>query len=165
MNKPPYALLPLLIATALPAHAAPVGSSCEPLRASVARMLDLYSRKDAPAVAGLLDGQQVLVLGSDISEVADTRAKVDELLADDFALWNSASFGAPAFMNCRVQGELATAAFDAPFEMKRPDGQAMKVTVRFLTVWRATADGWRLTQSMNSTPTVGASARELRQKR
>lgn len=143
--------------------AASAQTDCDPLRTPVATLLDLYSRKDMKALAGLLDGEQLLVLGSDVSEVADTRAKVDALLADDFALWQAASFGAPAFMNCRVQGGLATAAFDAPFSMKRPDGQTMTVTVRFLTVWRRAGGGWRLTQSMNSTPTVGASARELLQ--
>lgn len=160
-----FLTLALLLASvgARATDSAPLVTGCEPLRAPVATLLDLYGRKDVAGLGALLDGPQVLVLGSDLSERADTPARVAALLADDFALWQSAAFEAPAFMDCRVQAGLGTAAFDAPLRMTRLDGSTLKVTVRFLTVWRRSAAGWRLTQSMNSTPTVGASARELLQ--
>ena len=152
----------LLIFSLVCSNVAFAADSCDALAPSVRSLLAAYTAKDTKRLDELLDKQSLLVLGSDIAEVMDSRAKVDELFRDDFALWKSAEFGEPSGMNCRVGVDLASAAFDALFTMRRPDGKSMQVTVRFMTVWRHVhGSGWRLTQSMNSTPTQGSSAREL----
>ena len=141
------------------AHAAP---PCDALRPQVRKLLGLYAQKDVEGVLGLLDSREVLVLGSDVKEVSTTSAEVAAMLHDDYMLWQSANFGEPNFLNCRTAAGLASAAFDVPFAMRLAGGQATTVTVRFMTVWRRDSRGtWRLTQSMNSTPSVGGSAREI----
>jgi hypothetical protein len=136
-------------------------ANCEPLQQRVDALLKAYSEKNLPELTAMLD-DSVLVMGSDVSEVADTKAKVSKLASDDFALWTNASFGQPLFLNCRQTAQLSTAAFDVPISMARPDGTVFKTTVRFLTVWNhVPGHGWLLTQSINSTPTTGQSAADL----
>lgn len=135
---------------------------CDSLAPAVERLLSAYSAKNLEQVDAQMRHDEILVLGSDLSEVARTPEDVSALMKADFRLWGEARFGAPRFMDCRMQPDLATAAFDAPFEMQRNNGSRMSVTVRFLTVWtRDTGGRWLLTQSLNSTPTVGESAADL----
>ena len=148
----------LLAVMPLAASAAP----CESLRPAIDTLLFDYSSKNLDAVISRIDRNEIMVLGSDLSEIARTPAEVEFMLRADFALWGASRFGSPQFMDCRVEPLLASAAFDVPFTMQRNDGSTMDVTVRFLTVWTREAKGpWRLSQSMNSTPTVGASATDL----
>lgn len=152
--------LAMFLAVALPAAAS--AATCDPLVPAVEHLLASYSMKDLDQVSSQLRTDEILVLGSDLSEVARTQGDVDAMLHADFELWGAARFGTPAFMDCRIQSDLATAAFDVPFAMQRHDGSSMNVTVRFLTVWsRSTKGRWLLTQSMNCTPTVGKSATDL----
>ena len=144
------------------AHAIPVPSAaCAPIAPSVRELLSFYSRKDTAAVLRLTDPHELLVLGTDVSEIADTEEKVQTLLQADFALWGSSEFGAPVFMSCRVGAKLATAAFDVPFTMHRQNGHTDTMTIRFLTVWHEIGERWYLTQSLNSVPTVGQSAMDM----
>lgn len=150
----------LCLAGALPLAVS--AATCDPIRSAVEHLLAAYSAKSLDQVSSQLTSEEILVLGSDLSEVARTPADVTALMRADFALWGSARFGTPTFMDCRLDSSLATAAFDSPFTMQRNDGGTMTVTVRFLTVWRRETQGrWLLTQLMSSTPTVGASASDL----
>lgn len=132
-------------------------------RRSVAKHVDAllrsYAANDVDAVVALLDDDFVLY-GSDVKEVVRTRDQLRQLMADDFLLWRTASFGELTDLDVRVQGTLATAHFHAPFSA----GGRPAVVVRFATTWRRAADGWRLIQSANTVPTVGQSAAELLRK-
>jgi hypothetical protein len=76
---------------------------------------------------------------------------------DDFAVWHSARFGEPADLDIRVGSDLATALFNVSFS--RGDGPQLRV--RLSTTWRRRKGQWFLTQSSNTVPTVGSSARDL----
>lgn len=132
--------------------------SCGALAPQVDSLLAAYSHKRVADVLAMTDPHALLVLGTDVSEVADTREKARALLEADFALWGSSEFGAPSFMSCRVSGRLATAAFDVPFTMHRQNGRSDTLTIRFLTVWHEIHGRWYLTQSLNSVPTTGQGA-------
>jgi len=133
------------------------------LRSATDRLLRAYSAKDLSAVEKMLDSD-ILILGSDISERADSRVKVRELLEADFALWKGANFGEAIYTSQRIGGELGTVACDVPFSMRRAGDKVDTVVVRFLFVWRRVVDDWRLTQCMSAVPTVGQSAREILQR-
>ena len=107
----------------------------------------------------LVADDEILVMGSDLSEVCSSRAQVEELLRNDFMLWDSSSSGALGPVSTQRSGELVTAFFDVPFMLRR-GGNEQTVVIRFATVWKKTPHGLKLVQSANTTPTVGQSAKE-----
>ncbi len=119
--------------------------------------LNAYAKGDRAAVLGMID-PSVTAYGSDISEIAHGVAGVALMLDADRRLWGGpARIGEMRDVSMASGGDLAALTFDAPFELAgRP-----AVMVRFSMVWRRDGHGWRLVQSVNSTPTVGQSADEL----
>jgi len=111
-------------------------------------------------VMNLVGPDAVLLMGSDLSEVCTTRAQAEELLQNDFRLWDSSSFGEVRHVFTEKSGSLVTAFFEVPFTFKR-GGDEHTVVIRFTTVWRKTPGGLKLVQSANTVPTVGQSAKEL----
>jgi hypothetical protein len=89
-----------------------------------------------------------------------SRAQVEELLRNDFMLWDSSSFGALDPVSTQRSGQFVTAFFDVPFTLRR-GGNEQTVVIRFATVWKKTPHGLKLVQSANTSPTVGQSAKEL----
>lgn len=122
--------------------------------------LDLYASKDIPGLMNLVGDDSLVVMGSDLSEVCTTRSQVEELLRNDFRLWDSASFGTLSRVFTHQSRNTITAFFDVPFTMRRGANE-QTVVVRFATVWSRTASGLKLIQSMNTVPTVGQSAKDL----
>lgn len=102
----------------------------------------------------------ILVMGSDLGEVCTTREQAAELFHNDFKLWDSSSFGSLGEVYTQATGSIVTAFFDVPFTFRR-GGTDQAVVIRFATVWKRTPDGLKLLQSLNTTPTVGQSAKEL----
>ena len=128
---------------------------------AVDQLLKAYSSKNPDEFLALTDPDEILVLGTDISEVADSKAEVRELIAADFKLWGSAEFGQRAFTSIRASDHLSSVAFDVPLAMHRADGKTDTMTIRFLTVWKRNGSRWLLTQSLNSVPSVVHSATEI----
>ena len=153
-----FALLFLLMLTL--ANRVTAGPSHNDLQSRIREFLDLYSKKDVDGLMNLASKDSLLVMGSDLSEVCTRREQVEELLRNDFRLWDSASFGTPVQVYTHESGSVITAFFDVPFTMRRGGGEQTLV-VRFATVWEKTKQGLKLVQSANTTPTVGQSAKEL----
>jgi ketosteroid isomerase-like protein len=124
---------------------------------SVAALLAAYAADDPDKVLSMLDARGFVVYGSDAAEVVRTPAELRQLMADDFALWQTASFGTPANLDIRVEGAMASAFFDVPFSA----GGRPPLTVRFATTWHRDGDAWHLVQSANVVPTTGSSAHAL----
>ena len=122
--------------------------------------LDMYARKDIVGLMSLVGDDSMVVMGSDLSEVCTSRPQVEELLRNDFRLWDSASFGPLSRVFIHQSRNTMSAFFDVPFTMRR-GGNEQTVVVRFATVWGRTARGLKLIQSMNTVPTVGQSAKDL----
>lgn len=149
-----------LICVIFAASSFSLAASRDDLEPKLRQFLTLYSHKDVPGVMNLLAEADILVMGSDLSEVCTNRAQVEELLRNDFMLWESSSFGAIGPISTARSGKLVTAFFDVPFTFRRGASE-QTVVVRFATVWKKQPQGWRLVQSANTTPTVGQSAKEL----
>jgi hypothetical protein len=141
--------------------AAPAGSADSPaaeqVLARARELLAAYARDDEASVVGMLDPKEITVYGSDLAEIRRSAAGLRRMMADDFALWHSAQFGAPVDVDVRVGGRLATAYFHVSFTVAgRPP-----VIVRFATTWRREGGRWWLTQCASTVPTTGASAGDL----
>lgn len=156
-----YALCLVLVSAALisfhPLHAA---AKDDDVAGKVHHLLALYSHKDIIGVMSLVGDGNIVVMGSDLSEVCTNRQQVEEMLRNDFQLWDSAFFGDLRNMFIQRSGDLVTAFFDVPFTLRR-DGNEQSVVIRFATVWRKTRNGLKLVQSSNTVPTIGQSARKL----
>lgn len=142
---------------ALPAQAGSTDTAKAAVQQRVTQLLHDYAANRPAAVLAMLDPHGFVVYGSDVAEVVRTPREVRELMANDFKLWHTATFGTPANMDIRVVGDMASAFFDVPFSA----GGRPPITVRFCTVWRERGGKWMLVQSANAVPTVGASARAL----
>ena len=129
----------------------------ESVLARTRAFLDSYARNDMMGVEGMIDPEGVSVYGSDVAEYVVGAAALRQLMADDFALWRSARFGAPTRMSVRATDALATVIFDVPFSA----GGRPPLLVRVTMVWRADRGQWWLTQSSNVVPTVGSAAHQL----
>jgi ketosteroid isomerase-like protein len=127
------------------------------VEASVDALLAAYAADHPDEVLAMLDPHGFVIYGSDVDEVVRTPEQLRQLMADDFALWKTASFGAPANLDIHVEGTLASAFFDVPFSA----GGAPPVTVRFATAWHRDGDRWLLVQGANVVPTTGSSAHAL----
>jgi ketosteroid isomerase-like protein len=153
-----FALSLLLILTlANPINAGP---SQNDLEGRIHEFLDLYSQKDVAGAMNLVSDDGVVVMGSDLSEVCTSREQVEELLRNDFQLWDSASFAQPVHVYTSRSESLITEFFDVPFTLRR-GGNEQTLVIRFATVWKKTKQGLKLVQSTNTTPTVGQSAKDL----
>lgn len=125
------------------------------------QLLAAYAANDQEQIVRMLDPVQFTIYGSDLSEVIRTPADLRQMMTDDFRLWRTAKFGELQDLDIRVQGNLASAFFHVPFSA----GGQPPLSVRFSTVWRKIDGQWFLTQSANTVPTVGSSARELLKRR
>jgi ketosteroid isomerase-like protein len=133
------------------------GDAQRQVEASVDALLAAYAADDTDKVIAMVDPRGFVVYGSDVDEVVRTPGQLRQLMADDFALWKSASFGTPSNLDVRVEGTMAGAFFDVPFS----PGGAPPVTVRFATTWHRDGDRWLLVQGANVVPTTGSSAHAL----
>jgi hypothetical protein len=148
--------LSLLAAAPTPAPEAPTTAQLEE-RAGA--LLKAWASHDVRQVVALLD-PAVLFLGPDVSEACTERGCVEQLLADDFALWDSGHFGPLKGVHVRTAPGLGVAAFDATFESVTR-GQAKAQPCRFSTTWKKVGAEWKLTQLVLAHPTVGASGKDL----
>ncbi len=150
-------LAPAALAIASACASLPAPDDGNVIAARVDELLSRYARNDVDGVIALMDPTGFVIYGSDVSEVVRSPKALREMMQDDFKLWGVARFGRPADLDVRISGDLATAMFHAPFTV----GENPAMTVRFATTWRHLPDGWHLTQSANTVPTRGSSAREL----
>ena len=134
----------------------------KPLREKIRLLLDAYGKKDVSRLMSLFDEKDVLMMGADASEVADTKAAIEKLLNDDFRLWETSEFGEFKNFYAAFSGKTATAFFDVPWQAQA-GGAARSFLIRFATVWRKKDGEWKLAQIMNAVPTVGQSAAEILQ--
>jgi ketosteroid isomerase-like protein len=123
----------------------------------VQQLLTAYAADDKSAVLAMVETTHLTLYGSDIAEVVTGGDELVQMMTDDFALWRTARFGAIQDLSVRAGGELATAFFNVPLSV----GGQPPVIIRFATVWHHVRGGWLLTQSSNSVPTVGSSAKEI----
>lgn len=150
-------MMALAASAALLSLAGALGSAEDVLLARTRAFLDAYAANRVEQVVDMLDPERIAVYGSDTAEFCQDAACVRALMADDFRLWGSARFGAMSKVTVRMDGRLASVMFEIPFSA----GGGAEVPVRIAMVWRTAGGKWRLTQSSNVVPTVGASASAL----
>ena len=130
------------------------------IESRVNEFLTAYAANDQTTVLNLIDPTEFSMFGSDLAEIVHSPSELKQLMTDDFALWRNAKFGVAKDFDVRHQNGLATALFSVPFSA----GGGPEVVIRVTSVWRKRDGQWLLTQSANSVPTVGSSARELLRK-
>ncbi len=122
------------------------------LRTQISRLLQRYQQKDISGVLGMLDTEGVLMMGTDVSEVATSRHAIEQLLRSDFMRWDSSSFGTAQIIFMRASGSIATAYFDVPWTATNRLQKRLYV-IRMATTWHKIGKRWKLAQLTNSVPT------------
>lgn len=132
-------------------------ADCSQVAQLTKAFLSSYARGDGNAVTAMV-APDVVIYGSDVREIFRGPEGVRKMLAGDQALWRGeASIGDLQQLTTTAGADVCAETFHAPFVL----GARAPVLVRFTMVWRKGPRGWRLAQSANATPTVGASAEEL----
>ena len=98
---------------------------------------------------------QLLLMGSGMSDVRTTREEVARLLREDFAQWNSASFGSLGMIFIRDCANLVTPFFDVSVKFHKVEYTRTAV-IRFAPFGRKTSEGLKLVQSADSNATMRA---------
>jgi hypothetical protein len=150
-----------LLVTPSPAGAKTTAAdSSSQFKQRVRVLLDDYSRKDVAGIIRMLDERNVMMMGTDISEVASSKKTVEALLENDFRLWDTSRFGEIRNFYVESSDTMATAFFDVPWEAST-GSQSRRFIIRLVTTWRKSGGDWKLTQILNTVPTTGQSAAEI----
>ena len=146
--------LAALAAVVLAAASAPAP---DPIIARTMAFLDAYASDDVDRVLAMTDPRRISLYGSDVAEFCEGADCVRRTMADDFALWKTARFGAPEQITVRREGRLASIVFNVPMSI----GGRAELPIRMSLVWRREGGAWRLTQASNVVPTRGSSAADI----
>ena len=146
--------------SAAPAASAPAEDPVQAVREGVKLFLARYAAKDAAGVIALFGAQAPLFLGTDLGESCNDVPCIQELLADRFQVWESATMSEPARIHVELAPPLGTAWFDTEMDA-RSGGTRRRTKLRFATTWRLDGTQWKLSQVLLAVPTVGQSGREI----
>lgn len=143
-----------------PAAAPAVLDPVQAIRDGVKEFLARYAAKDLPGVVALFEPRAPLFLGTDLGESCNDLPCVQELLADRFQVWETATMAEPQRIHVEAAPPLGTAWFDTELDA-RSGGTRRKTKLRFATTWRFDGTQWKLTQVLLAVPTVGQSGKEI----
>ena len=122
--------------------------------------LDAYVRGDRQVILTLIDQENIMMYGSDATEIVHGSDALLKLVATDQQLWGgSAHFGAMEQVSLVQNHSFASIFFDIPFSV----GGRPPVPVRVAAIWKREGKRWLLVQSSNAVVTEHQSAIELLQ--
>jgi hypothetical protein len=122
--------------------------------------LDAYVRGNRQVIVTLIDQENIMMYGSDATEIVHGSDALLRLVAADQQLWRgSAHFGAMEHVSLVQNYSFASICFDIPFSV----GGRPPVPVRVAATWKREGKRWLLVQSSNAVVTEHQSAIELLQ--
>jgi len=122
--------------------------------------LDAYVRGDRQMILTLIDQENIVMYGSDATEIVHGSDALVKLVAADQQLCGgSAHFGTMEHVSLVQNHSFASIFFDIPFSV----GGRPPVPVRVAAIWKREGERWLLVQSSNAVVTEHQSAVELLQ--
>jgi hypothetical protein len=100
--------------------------------------------------------------GSDAAEVIKTRRDWEDLMRNDWQLFESTRFGEPRNLAIQVSddGKLASAVYEVP-DVSVADGKSVESLDRFAVTMRNESGAWHVVQGMTAVATRGQSSGEI----
>ncbi len=134
----------------------------EVFRASV-RFWQAYERKDLATMSEMLTtSSDFTFFGSDAAEVVRTRRDWEELMRNDWQLFETTKFGEPRNVAIQISddGRLASAVYEVP-DISLVEGNSIESLDRFAITMRKESETWRIVLGMSAVATQGESTSEI----
>jgi len=131
--------------------------------ATVMRFWQAYERKDLAALSNMLTAaDDFIFFGSDAAEVVRTRGKWEELMRDDWLLFETLRFAEPRNIAVQMSADkqLASIVYEVT-DFSLVEGKKIESLDRFAMTMRKEAGAWRVVQGMTAVATKGESSAEI----
>jgi ketosteroid isomerase-like protein len=131
--------------------------------ATVTRFWQTYERKDLAALSNMLTtADDFTFFGSDVAEVVKTRRGWEELVRNDWQLFETIRFGEPRNIAVQMSADkqLASIVYEVT-DISLVEGKKIESLDRFAMTMRKEAGVWRVVQGMTAVATKGESSAEI----
>lgn len=131
--------------------------------ASLVRFWQAYERKDLATMSEMLTtSSDFTFFGSDAAEVVRTRRDWEELMRNDWQLFETTKFGEPSNVAIQISddGKLASAVYEVP-DISLVEGKSIESLDRFAITMRKESEIWRIVLGMTAVATQGESTSEI----
>lgn len=131
--------------------------------ATVTRFWQTYERKDLAALSNRLTAaDDFTFFGSDVAEVVKTRREWEELMRNDWQLFETIRFGEPRNIAVQMSADkqLASIVYEVT-DISLVEGKKIESLDRFAMTMRKEAGVWRVVQGMTAVATKGESSAEI----
>lgn len=121
------------------------------------------SEKTSQPLSGLLTNSSDLTFfGSDAAEVIKTRRDWEDLMRNDWQLFESTQFGEPRNLAIQISDDrkLASAVYEVQ-DVSIVDGKRVESLDRFAVTMRKERGAWRVVHGMTAVATRGQSSAEI----
>jgi len=135
--------------------------------ATVMRFWQAYERKDLAALSNMLTAaDDFIFFGSDAAEVVRTRGKWEELMRNDWQLFETIRFAEPRNIAVQMSADkqLASIVYEVT-DFSLVEGKKIESLDRFAMTMRKEAGAWRVVQGMTAVATKGESSAEIAARR
>lgn len=131
--------------------------------ATVIRFWQAYERKDLAALSNMLTtADDFTFFGSDAAEVVKTRPEWEELMRNDWQLFETTRFGKPRNIAVQISADkqLASIVYEVT-DISLVEGKNIESLDRFAMTMRMEGGAWRIVQGMTAVATKGESSAEI----
>jgi len=131
--------------------------------ATLIRFWQAYERKDLATMSAMLTtSSDFIFFGSDAAEVTSTRRDWENLMRNDWQLFETIKFGEPRNVAIQISddGKLASAVYEVP-DISLVEGKSIESLDRFALTMRKESGTWRIVQGMTAVATQGESSSEI----
>jgi len=131
--------------------------------ATVIRFWQAYERKDLAALSNMLTAaDDFTFFGSDAAEVVKTRREWEELMRNDWQLFETIRFGEPRNIAVQISRDrhLASIVYEVT-DISMVEGKNIESLDRFAMTLRKEDGAWRIVHGMTAVGTKGESSAEI----
>ena len=135
--------------------------------ATVIRFWQAYERKDLAALSNMLTtADDFTFFGSDAAEVVKTRPEWEELMRNDWQLFETIRFGEPRNIAVQISADkqLASIVYEVT-DISLVEGKNIESLDRFAITMRKEGGAWRIVEGMTAVATKGESSAEIAARR
>jgi len=135
--------------------------------ATVIRFWQAYERKDLAALSNMLTtADDFTFFGSDAAEVVKTRPEWEELMRNDWQVFETIRFGEPRNIAVQISADkqLASIVYEVT-DISLVEGKNIESLDRFAMTMRKEGAAWRIVQGMTAVATKGESSAEIAARR
>jgi ketosteroid isomerase-like protein len=128
--------------------------------ATVIRFWQAYERKDLATLSTMLTtGDDFMFFGSDAAEVVKTRREWEELMRNDWRLFETIRFGEPRNISVQISRDrqLASIVYEVT-DISMVEGKNIESLDRFAMTMRKEDGAWRIVHGMTAVATKGESS-------